>query len=129
MRVVDVNLALAWAFVLLGFVSGAWMGINFHRDEWLGGYGSFRRRLYRLAHISFFGLAAANLMFYFTAQFALGPATTLTIASWAFIVGAIGMPICCVLTAHVKACRLLFAIPVTSLLVAASLTLWEVITL
>ena len=39
------------------------------REDWLGGYGSFKRRLYRLAHISFFGLAIVNLMFCFVALY------------------------------------------------------------
>jgi len=115
--------------MVLGFLSGLVMGLNFHRENWLGGYGSFKRRLYRLGHISFFGLAAANLMFYFTARFLLAPTPTVQIASWAFSIGAIFMPVCCLLTAHIASCRSLFAVPVISLLLAGALTLWEVIKL
>src|SRR5881397_2948507 len=64
----QVNLLIAWVWILLGFLSGFALGLNFHREDWLGGYGSYKRRLYRLAHISFFGLGVVNLCFYFTAR-------------------------------------------------------------
>jgi hypothetical protein len=57
------NLTLAWLWILLGFVSGMVLGLFFHRENWLGGYGSFQRRMYRLGHISFFGLGAVNALF------------------------------------------------------------------
>jgi len=101
--------------MLLGFVSGMLMGIYFHNEGWLGGYGSFRRRLYRLGHISFFGLGMVNLIFYATAErFAHG--WLVMVASWAFVVGAITMPLCCVLMAHFPKAHFLFAVPVLSLI-------------
>ena len=124
---VHINLALAWLWVVLGFASGFALGLHFHKDHWLGGYGSLKRRLYRLAHISFFGLAAANLMFYFTAQEWAAGGCLVTVASWSFVAGAVSMPLCCVLMAHFPQCRLLFVVPVVSLLIAGCLTLWEVI--
>src|SRR4051812_205671 len=51
----DLNIAAAWIGILCGVLGGAVVGLFFHRDEWLGGYGSWRRRLARLGHISFFG--------------------------------------------------------------------------
>jgi hypothetical protein len=48
------NLLAAWVGILMGFLSGLALGLCFHRENWLGGYGSFKRRLYRLAHISLF---------------------------------------------------------------------------
>ena len=62
------NLFLAWLWILLGFVSGMVLGMFFHGENWLGGYGSFKRRMYRLGHISFFGLGAVNLLFWLTVQ-------------------------------------------------------------
>jgi hypothetical protein len=105
------------------------LGLFFHREDWLGGYTSFRRRLYRLAHISFFGLAAVNLLFYFTARTITASAATLSFASWAFILGAISMPACCILVAHRPRSRMLFALPVISLVAGGTLTLLEVIKL
>src|SRR6476646_8665042 len=66
MHVPQINLAFAWCWIVVGFLSGMVQGLSFHREDWLGGYASFRRRLYRLAHISFFGLGAVNLFFYLT---------------------------------------------------------------
>ena len=43
-------------------------GLGFHRDDCMGGYGSWRRRLTRLGHIAFFGTAMINLAFAFTVQ-------------------------------------------------------------
>lgn len=121
------NLVIAWLCLLLGFVSGMCLGLFFHREDWLGGYASFRRRMYRLAHISFFGLGATNLLFYFTAQRFEAANLALGVASWGFVVGAVSMPLCCLVMAHFPRCRMLFAVPVLSLIAGGVSTLWEVI--
>ena len=120
------NLILAWLWILLGFVAGMALGMFFHGENWLGGYGSFKRRMYRLGHISFFGLGVVNLLFCLTAQtFSLaGPFTVA--ASWAFIAGAISMPVCCVVMAHFPKAHLIFAVPVLSLITGGILILMEV---
>ena len=123
------NLVIAWLWLLLGFVAGMVLGMFFHGENWLGGYTSFKRRMYRLAHISFFGLGVVNLLFCLTMQnFPLaGPFTV--VASWAFVVGAISMPVCCVVMAHFPKAHLIFAVPVVSLITGGILTLMEVIKL
>jgi hypothetical protein len=106
------NLIGGWLGMLAGVVSGGVVGLFFHRDDWMGGYGSYRRRLTRLGHISFFGLGFLNLIFAATVgQLALR-APYLTIASGGLIVGAITMPACCFLSAWRKPLRHLFPIPV-----------------
>ena len=125
----QINLALAWLGMALGFASGSALGLKFHREDWLGGYGSFRRRLYRLGHISFFGLAVVNLMFYFTTRLPALAGASLAEASWGFVIGAIAMPICCFIMAHRPKLRLLFLIPVLSLIVGSLSTIWEIIKL
>ena len=119
---IQVNLLLAWLWILLGFASGLVLGLFFHRENWLGGYGSHKRRLYRLAHISLFGLGAVNLLFYLTAK-SLPGADLLVPASWSFVAGAVSMPICCLLMAHFPQMRLLFAVPVSCLIAGGVLTL------
>ena len=52
-----------WSGFLGGVLSGAVMGLLFHREDWLGGYGSRERRMVRLGHISFFGIGLINLFF------------------------------------------------------------------
>jgi hypothetical protein len=121
----QINLLAAWVGMLLGFLSGLALGLFFHREDWLGGYGSFTRRLYRLAHISFFGLGAVNFFFYFTAR-AMPASTVLAVASSAFIAGAITMPVCCLIMAHFPNTRSLFALPVLSLVTGGALTIMEV---
>ncbi|HLX95046.1 MAG TPA: hypothetical protein VKU37_04810 [Verrucomicrobiae bacterium] len=117
------NLFLAWLWILLGFVTGMILGLFFHRENWLGGYGSFKRRMYRLAHISFFGLGAINLLFWLTMQ-NISPAGQLaSIASGAFILGAIAMPFGCVVMAHFPKAHLVFTVPVVSLILGGVLTL------
>ena len=123
----SVNLIAAWLGILLGFLSGMVLGMFFHDEKWLGGYASLKRRMYRLGHISFFGLGAANFFFYFTAlQFAPGDQLA-TLASITFLLGAITMPICCVIMAHFPKAHLIFSVPVVSLLAGGTLTLVNVV--
>ncbi len=123
----QLNLMLAWLWVILGCGGGFGLGTGFHREEWLGGYASFKRRLYRLGHISFFGLAILNLMFYLTVQSCDPASVGIAIAGWAFITGAVLLPACCLIMAHQPRLRVLFLVPVLSLLMGALLTLWEAI--
>ncbi len=120
------NLFLAWLWILLGLGTGLVLGLFFHHENWLGGYGSFKRRMYRLGHISCFGLGAVNLLFWLTLQ-TISPAELhVEIASWAFIIGAITTPVCCIVMAHFPRAHLIFAVPVVSLITGGILTLWEV---
>src|SRR5690349_2607792 len=111
----------AWVGFLCGALSGAAVGLFFHREDWLGGYGSFPRRLIRLGHISFFGLGLLNALFALT--IAVVPVAELLgrLASIGLLTGAITMPLCCFASAWRKPLRCLFPIPVTSLLGAVSL--------
>ena len=128
-EITQINLLLAWLWMLLGFVSGMVLGMFFRSENWLGGYGSFKRRMYRLGHISFFGLGAVNLLFCLTVQnFAL-TGSLIHLASLAFITGAIAMPICCVVMAHFPKAHLIFSVPVVTLITGGVLTLLEVIKL
>jgi hypothetical protein len=111
------NLFVGWVGMLGGVVSGALIGLFFHNDTWMGGYGSFRRRLMRLGHISFFGLGFLNLLFALSADKLNLAAPYLPVASTALVVGAVTMPVCCFLSAWRKPFRHLFPVPVTAVLV------------
>ena len=121
------NLILAWLWILLGFVAGMALGLFFHGENWLGGYGSFKRRMYRLGHISFFGLGVVNFIFALTVQNLSSVGLLASLASLAFIVGAITMPLCCVVMAHFPKAHLIFAVPVISLILGGALTLTLVV--
>jgi len=117
------NIVLGWALMALGAVSGALIGLGFHRETWAGGYGSFRRRLMRLGHISFFGLGILNVLFGLYAAPLEGAASSLRIGSWALVVAGATMPTVCFLTAWKANFRHLFAIPVLGVLVGVMATL------
>lgn len=123
MTALRINLLLAWVWICLGFLSGLGLGLFFQRENWLGGYSSLKRRLYRLCHISFFGLGVLNLCFFLTAQAFGLTGTGLLIASWAFIVGAVTMPLCCLVMAHFPRVLPIFSVPVVSLLLGGALTI------
>ena len=108
------NLIGGWLGMLAGVASGAIVGLSFHREDWMGGYQSYRRRLTRLGHISFFGLGFLNLLFAMTSRELLLAGVYLWLASWALIVGAVTMPLCCFLSAWRKPWRHLFPLPVLS---------------
>ena len=59
----DLNFLAAWLAILTGLVTGTVIGLFFHDPDWMGGYGSWRRRMMRLGHISFFGTGFLNLAF------------------------------------------------------------------
>lgn len=126
MQAPAINLIGGWLAMLAGVLSGSVAGLLFHDENWLGGYSSFRRRLARLGHISFFGVGILNLLFAATAgQLLLRPGY-LTVASAGLVVGVITMPTCCFLTAWRKPLRHLFPIPVFSVAIgiAAILAGW-----
>jgi len=124
------NLAVGWVGMAGGVISGALIGLFFQREDWMGGYASFRRRLARLGHIAFFGLGFLNILFALTTQ-GLAESTWLAIASWSLAVGAVAMPVCCFLSAWRKGFARLFPIPVTAVsigIVALLLNFGEVLT-
>jgi len=98
------------------------LGLGFHREGFLGGYGSWERRLLRLGHVAFFGTGLLNVMFaHSLSRVSLGE-PWLSVAVWGFVVGAVAMPVCCVIAARTKKAGMLFALPVLGLTVGGVLT-------
>ena len=122
------NICAAWIGILLGCLAGAVIGLFFAREDWMGGYGSWRRRLVRLGHISFFGIAFLNISFALTAR-SLGIDDGLGVASVLLIVGAVTMPLVCFLAAWRKPLRHAFPVPALSVTLGVALFLWRIITL
>lgn len=121
LQLCNLHLLAAWIGFLCGVISGAIIGLFFHREDWLGGYSSYPRRLVRLGHISFFGLGFLNALFALTVSATQVPELIGHLASIGLLTGAITMPLCCFAAAWHKGLRCLFPIPVTSLLGAVSL--------
>lgn len=120
------NLLAAWIGFFLGALAGMASGLFFHEETWLGGYGSWRRRMIRLGHIAFFGVGFLNLGFALTAR-GLGLTTGLGLASALLIVGAATMPAVCYLSAWRKPFRNLFAVPALSVTAGLGLFLWRIL--
>jgi hypothetical protein len=120
---VVINLVCAWAGLLLGMVSGAILGLGFAREAFLGGYGSWTRRLCRLGHIAFFGLAFVNFLFFATVRLGCYGGASARMAGWLFVAGAVSMPLTCFVSAFWRPARHAFAIPVLCLLGGVGLTL------
>lgn len=116
------NWHFGWSLILAAFLSGACIGLFFHREHFLGGYGSFRRRVLRLGHIAMAALGIINILFALSPLAADQPGRTMT-ASLGFIVGGVTMPAICFLSAWRVGFRHLFFIPVTALVVAVVQTL------
>ena len=112
--------------IAAGFAVGALIGLGFHREEFLGGYDSFRRRLVRLGHIAMIALGMFNILFSLTVpQVAYQNGDLATIASHCWLAGGIAMPSVCFLTAWRPAFKQAFAAPVCLLIAAAVLTAME----
>jgi len=115
------NWQFGWLLVLAAFATGAIMGLSFHREEFLGGYNSFRRRLVRLGHIALAALGMMNVLFAISPWPAPG-SWSAGAASLCFVVGGIAMPATCFLTAWRPGFRHVFALPVTALVLAVLFT-------
>ncbi len=109
------NLLAGWIGFLAGAATGALIGLFFHDEKWLGGYGSWPRRLLRLGHIACFGLGLINILFALSAA-ALPPSRAAHLGSVLLIVGLITMPLNCFLSAWKKPFRHAFFIPAGSTL-------------
>jgi len=120
------NFYAAWIGIALGFISGAIIGLFFHKEEWMGGYNSWERRIVRLGHISFFGLAFINFMYALSNTY-LKIEEQFPIISILLIIAAISMPSVCFLSAYKKNFRNLFFIPTTSLIVGSLLYIYEIL--
>lgn len=118
-----INWAAGWGLVLAAFLSGAVLGLGWQREDFLGGYASFRRRVVRLGHVAFAALGLMNVIFSLSPLPAPGtPAARY--ASICFIAGGVLMPMVCFLTGWRAAWRHLFVVPVLSLIAAVIFTLW-----
>jgi hypothetical protein len=116
-----------WISFLGGVASGALLGLFFHRDGWLGGYASWRRRMFRLGHIAFFGLGSINLMFGLSIHAYPLPDQHAALAAYAFVTCAATMSPICFLSGWRMPFRHLFPVPVLALLVGVSTLLsgWQ----
>jgi len=115
------NWQCGWWLVLAAFITGAVIGLSFHRDDFLGGYGSFRRRLVRLGHIALAALGIMNVVFSLS-PWPVPGTWMATAASLCFVAGGVAMPAACFLTAWRKEFRHVFAVPVTALVLAVVFT-------
>lgn len=119
----ETNLGAAWAGILLGSLAGAGAGLFFRGEDWLGGYGSWPRRMLRLGHISFFGIAFINIAFALTAR-TLNVETEVGVSSTLLLVGAVAMPTVCYLAAIRDTFRHLFFVPTLSVIAGVAVFLW-----
>jgi hypothetical protein len=112
-----INGRVGWSMILAAFATGAVLGLYFHRENFLGGYASFRRRIVRLGHIALAALGGVNVLYGLSFPAPDGSLDA-QIASIGLIVGGISMPLVCFLTGWRDFFRCLFFIPVASLIAA-----------
>jgi len=116
MTTANLHIYAGWIAMLGGVASGAVIGLYFHEDGWAGGYVSFRRRMLRLGHISFFGIGFLNMLFGMTLQTITPPPLFSQVASAGFLVAVVTMPLTCFLSAWKKPLRQLFPVPVLAVI-------------
>lgn len=111
-----------WFWLTLGMLTGVFLGLGFSRENWLGGYASWPRRLLRLGHIAMTVLGLLCVVFAQSLpRLALAsPWPALASALW--IAGAILMPLACLIAAFFPRTVPLFALPVISLIGAGTIT-------
>jgi hypothetical protein len=116
------NWYFGWSLILTAFLTGALLGIFFQREDFLGGYASFQRRIVRLGHIALAALGMINVLY------GLSPVAGISsfdgrIASIGFIIGGVSMPAVCFLTGWRRGFRCWFVVPVSALIIAVIETL------
>ena len=117
------NEIFGWLSVLAGLVMGLYMGMKFQREDWLGGYNAFPRRMVRLAHVALVALGMLNILFaQSAARQRLSPALAQA-ASIAFVAAAVTMPACCLWIATRRRHFEFFAAPITALAAGLILTI------
>jgi len=117
------NEAFGWLSVLAGLVMGLYMGMKFQREDWLGGYNAFPRRMVRLAHVALVALGMLNILFaQSAARQRLNP-TLAHVASISFMGAAVLMPICCLWIAAHRRNFEFFAAPIGCLATGLILTI------
>jgi hypothetical protein len=119
----SLNFLGGWWLLLLAFVSGAIVGLGFHREDFLGGYSSFRRRLLRLGHVACAALGLLNIL-YGLSPVAVGHSSLQALPGALLLAGAVAMPSVCFLAAWKPPFRQLFFLPVGLLLSAVILILY-----
>jgi len=117
------NWVFGWGLMLLAFFAGAVLGLFFYREDFLGGYASFRRRIFRLGHISLAALGMLNVLYGLTPHTVVLPPLH-QLASIGLMAGGWTMPAVCFLTAWRAGLRHLFFIPVICLLIGVGAILY-----
>ena len=117
------NETFGWISVLAGLVMGLYMGMKFQREDWLGGYNAFPRRMVRLAHVALVALGMLNILYaQSAARQHIGP-TLDHVASAAFMAAAVLMPACCLWIATRRRNFEFFAAPIGCLATGLILTI------
>lgn len=113
-------LLAAWIGIFAGLSAGALQGLRFADPQWLGGYGSWNRRMLRLAHVSLIALPLINLASLFSISYLQLSGRPVGVSLALLLVAQAAMPLVCVLSAVDRRFRHLFCVPVASLLLAAA---------
>jgi len=117
------NETFGWISVLAGLVMGLYMGLKFQREDWLGGYNAFPRRMVRLAHVALVALGMLNILYAQSAARHNLSGTLAEVASAAFVGAAILMPACCLWIAGRRRNFEFFAAPIGCLATGLILTI------
>ncbi len=113
---IEINSIAGWIGIAVGALTGTLNGLFFHDDHWLGGFGSWRRRMVRLGHIAFLGIGILNILYAITIQSLHWPAPPALVAC-SLVAAGILMPMICYLSAWRKPLRHLFVAPVLCVLI------------
>lgn len=114
--VISFYLLSGWISISLGILTGAVIGMCFHREGWFGGYASEGRRLLRLGHIAFFGMAFLNFSAAFTAYIRPADGFIPLLGAIGLYVATTTMPLVCIRSAFRGINRLLFFVPVSGVI-------------
>jgi ethanolamine transporter EutH len=117
------NEVFGWVWVFAALALGVVMGLKFQREDWMGGYSAFPRRMVRLAHVALAALGMLNILFAQGAARLRLDASLLRAASISFIAAAVLMPAACLWLAARRRYFGVFALPIACLAAGLILTI------
>ena len=116
----EVNVLFGWCWMCMGFIFGLILGMRAEGENWLGGYGSLKRRYLRLGHVAFIALSMINILYGKEIVTSVLPASIARAGSILMIFGAVGIPLTCITAVFFRKAKFFLPLPALAMLIGTA---------